>query len=163
MPSEIEKPQDTYADFMVRVVSPEATALIADLTMRISALEHAQKLDSVRSEVPRRGRYRKGPKGVESLRNALGRLVGHLLMAKADAHRTGNVFRSLKKDGFTGGPVTFPAFDSAWRGLEALGLLSRVPGQHRFHPLGFDGAPMKLPGQASVFEATVARAMRETG
>ncbi|GGI33047.1 hypothetical protein [Bradyrhizobium guangdongense] len=156
MPTEIEKPQDNYADFMVRVVSREATALITDLTARISALEHARKLDSVRSEVPTRGRYRKGPKGVESLRNALGRFVGHLLMAKAGAHRTDTVFRSLKKDGFTGGPVTFPAFDSAWRGLEALELLSRVPGQHRFHPLGFDGGPMKLPGQASVFEATAA-------
>ncbi len=151
MPSDIEKPQDTYADFMVRTVSPEAAALIADLTERISALEHAQKLGSVTSKSLTRGRYRKGPKGIESLRDALGRFVGHLLMAKAHPHRTDKVFRSLKKDGFTGGPVTFTAFDGAWRGLEALGLLSHTPGKHRYHPLGFDGGPMKLPGQASVF------------
>lgn len=150
------KSQDTHADFMARAVSPEAVALITDLTERISALEHAQKIRSVAGKALTRGRYRKGPKGIESLLDALGRFVGHLLMAKAQPHRTDKVFRSLKKDGFTGGPVTFTAFDGAWRGLEALGFLSHTPGKHRYHPLGFDGGPMKLPGQASIFVATEA-------
>jgi hypothetical protein len=154
MPPEIEQLQDTYADFMVRVVSPEAAALIADLAVRISASEDQRKLSSKGAENRTRGRYKRGPKGAESLRNALGRFVGHLLMARAATDRTGKVFRSRKKDGFTGGPVTSTAFDGTWRGLEALGLLSHVPGKHRYHPMGFDGGPMKLPGQASVFEAT---------
>uniref|UniRef100_E6VML0 Uncharacterized protein n=1 Tax=Rhodopseudomonas palustris (strain DX-1) TaxID=652103 RepID=E6VML0_RHOPX len=79
------------------------------------------------------------------------------MIAKADdPTKTGKVYRSLKKGGFTGGPVTYGAFTSAWEALEGLELVTRSPGAPRFHSLGFDNKPMHLDGmgRASVFEAT---------
>lgn len=98
MLQEIEKPQDTYADFVVRVVSPQVKARIADLTERVSMWESQQKRESVGGLVLTRGCYKRGSKMTESLRDALGRFVGLLRIAKAYPNRTGKVFRSLKKE-----------------------------------------------------------------
>src|SRR5258708_17024660 len=62
-----------------------------------SAWERERKRgDNQRASV--RGSYKRGQKGLANLREGLGRFVGHLLRAKADPHKTGKVFRSLKKD-----------------------------------------------------------------
>jgi len=144
--------QDTYADFLTRTLSPEAEALVNDLTAQATAWEVERKL-SHSGRATERGPYKRGEKGLASLRDGLARFLGHLLLSKADPERSGKVFRSLKKDTFTGGPVTFPTFEAVWKALEGLELLVRTPGTRRWHPIGFDG-PIQLPGTASIFEAT---------
>jgi hypothetical protein len=96
-PRESEEPKDTYADFLTRAVSLEATALIDDLTKQTSAWERERKRGDNQT-APKRGPYQRGEKTLANLRDGLGRFVGHLLRATADPDRTGKVFRSLKKD-----------------------------------------------------------------
>ncbi|WP_234713323.1 hypothetical protein [Rhodopseudomonas palustris] len=151
----IKPAEDTYADFRTRAVSSEAITLIRDIVDQAVVWEQERKQeDGQQASV--RGAYKRGAAGLKSLRGALARFVGHLLIAKADPTKTGKVYRSLKKDGFSGGPVTYNAFTSAWKALEALELVSRSPGAPRFHSLGFDNKPMHLDGmgRASIFEAT---------
>jgi hypothetical protein len=153
LPVALEELQDTYADFLTRTVSPESNSLVDELTRQAVAWE-AERKRGANQRASVRGPYKRGEKGLASLRDGIGRFIGNLLRAEADPHRTDKVFRSLKKDKFTGGPVSFDTFRVVWTALEALELLTRTPGKRRWHPLGFEGKPIQLEGTASIFEAT---------
>jgi hypothetical protein len=153
LPLTAEELKDTYADFPTRAASTEANSLIDDLTRQAVAWEAERKRgNNQRASV--RGPYKRGKKGLTNLRDGISRFVGNLIRAEADPQRTGKVFRSLKKDTFTDGPVSFDTFRVVWTALEALKLLTRTPGKRRWHPLGFEGKPIQLEGTASIFEAT---------
>src|ERR1700682_4988755 len=133
LPLPTEELQDTFADFLTRAVSPEANSLVDDLTRKPVAWEAERKrADNQRASV--RGSYKRGEKGLKNLRDGLGRFTGNLLQAEADPRRTGKVFRSRKKDTFTGGPVSFDTFEVVWKALEARELLTHTPGTPHWHP-----------------------------
>jgi hypothetical protein len=153
LPFAAEELRDTYADFLTRAVSSEANSLVDDLTQQAAAWEADRKRgDNQRASI--RGSYKRGAKGLASLQSGLGRFIGNLLHAEGDPQRTGKVFRSLKKDTFTGAPVSFNTFEVVWKALEARELLTRTPGTQRWHPTGFDNKPVQLSGTASIFQPT---------
>ena len=121
LPLPTEALQDTFADFLTRAVSPEANSLVDDLTRHAVAWE-ADRKRSDNQRASMRGPYKRGEKGLKNLREGIGRFVGNLLRAKADPRRTGKVFRSLKKDTFTGAPVSLNTFEVVWKALEAREL-----------------------------------------
>jgi hypothetical protein len=65
------------------------------------------------------------------------------------------VYRSLKRDGFTGGPVSANSFVALQEAFRELGLVEHRPAVHQFTD-GFDGSPQALVSKrwASRYRAT---------
>ena len=94
--------------------SPGAVAFIADLMPRVVAYEAA-------SGDRRTGRREAG---LAKLRAAVGAIIGGLLR-RWGRDQPSAVFRSRKKEDFTGSPVGVRQFTVAMDGLLSLGLLSQ--------------------------------------
>jgi hypothetical protein len=134
---------DRYAELRSRSRTPAATELIARVCTDIE--QHEQ---TVGNRVRRR-RDRSSAKFSE----ALERLVGDLLRARAGTNATGRIFRAFGKTSFSDAPVKYDMFTTALDGLKALGLAGHRKGQTRYRETGFD-ARVTVAGRAARFWAT---------
>ena len=134
---------DRYAELRSRSRTPAATELIARVCTDIE--QHEQ---TVGSRVRQR-RDRSSAKFTE----ALERLVGDLLRARAGTNATGRIFRAVGKTSFRDAPVKYDMFMGALDGLKAFGLVGHRKGQTRSRDTGF-GFRVTTPGRAARFWAT---------
>jgi hypothetical protein len=108
--------------------SPAAIALVADLAERV-AIQQATTRGNVRQA-----------RGLEKLSGAVGAIVGALLDAWGGHGEPLPARRSRKRDGFSGGPVKFVAWEGTIGSLLSLGLIQEAVGV-RF------AAPGSAPGE----------------
>ena len=137
-------PKQTKANFLSlgsRAVSSAARSLVDELDRRVSAWEAKTN----KKTYGRRGKM------AAKFRNALERLSGDLLRAAGD-DETPWLFRSKKKDSFTGDVVTATDFKAAMDAMVALGLIAHRPGKPRY--VEAFGAPFQEQGMASTYSAT---------
>jgi hypothetical protein len=134
---------DRYADLRSRCGTRSAEALIWRLYADIDL--HQQKIGN-------RVRTRRAKTSVK-LFDALERIVGDLLRARAGTNATGRIFRVVGKSSFSDAPVKYDMFTTGLDGLKALGLVGHRKGQTRYFETGFD-VRATLPGRAARFWAT---------
>lgn len=96
-------------------------------------------------------RKRRSAKDTANFKKGIEKLLADLLRA----HQQGtSVYRSLKRETFTGDGVGYHSFKAATEALVGLGLMSHEKGSPRYRTY-FEGVSQNLPGgRASVFAAT---------
>ena len=134
---------DRYAELRSRCRTRAAEALIWRLYADIEL--HEEKMGS-------RVRTRRDRTSVRFF-DALERIVGDLLRARASANATGRIYRAIGKTSFSDAPVKYDMFTTALDGLKALGLIGHQKGRSRYLETGFD-VRVTLPGRAARFWAT---------
>jgi hypothetical protein len=134
---------DRFTELRSRSRTASANTLIGHL--RVEVEQHEQRTSSR----VRKRRDRSSAKFTE----ALERIVGDLLRARAGTNTTGRIFRSLGKSNFSDASVKYDMFKTALDGLKALGLVGHRKGRTRYQETGFD-ARVTVPGRAARFWAT---------
>jgi hypothetical protein len=134
---------DRYAELRSRCRTPSAEALIWRLYAGIDL--HEQKI-GIRVRT-------RGAKTSVKFFDALERIVGDLLRARAGTNATGRIFRVAGKTSFKDDPVKYDMFMVALDGLKALGFVGHRKGQTRYFETGFD-VTVTAPGRAARFWAT---------
>ncbi len=136
---------DCYADLRSRCRTSDAHRLM--LRLRADIEDHEQATG---------GRVRKRRvRSVTRFRDALERIVGDLLRARAGEKATGRIYRATGKDSFAKDSVKYDMFWSVVDGLKALGLVGHLKGQTRYLTAAF-GPDFRytVPGRAARFWAT---------
>src|SRR3954454_24898687 len=90
--------QDRYADLRSRCRTPEARQLIAQVCEAISAQESAKRV------------YKRRALSEGKITDAVERLVGDLLRARAGTRATGRVYHALGRSNFTYDSVKYDMF-----------------------------------------------------
>src|SRR5262249_51206188 len=147
-PPEISFKDDEYANLNARAFSPEAGGLIVALYEAVSHWELQTRSRSYER------RHATAPK----FKGTLERLVGDLLLAKADKEGNGRLYLSMDKNGFKGDrmPISYRNLMDAQEALRSLGLIEVIPGQGRFREVTWgrnDTQKWQLKGWATRFNA----------
>jgi|GEM_PF-529288 len=146
-PTEDELKAANMATLDAVVASPEAVALVDALMDRLSL----RRADN--------GTRKLTEAAYSSYRLAVGALLADLLLnVKAD-QLPNPVYRSMRSNAFTGGPVTYRAFNEVQAALVDLGLLERFRGYNQVTPaLNYETGEMgqMTRGKAARFRGTPA-------
>jgi len=136
------QPRERYADLRSRARTPEADKLIAFIRDGIELLEHKG------GKRVRKRREKSGAKFSE----AIERLVGDLLRARAGTSRAVRIYRAIGKMSFDHEPVKYDVFMKVLEGLKGLELVGHMKGQSRYRKTPF--GTVQLPGLGARFWAT---------
>lgn len=112
---------DRYADLRSKCRTPSAHQLVHYLREELEQLEQKTGL---------RVHKRRAKSGAK-LTEALERIVGDLLRARAGTNTTGRIFRSVGKSSFRDVPVKYDSFMRVIEPLKSLGFVGHRKGQTR--------------------------------
>ena len=135
-------PMERYADLRSRARTSGAERLIAFIRDGIEQLERRG------AKRVRERREKSGAKFSE----AIERLVGDLLRARAGTSRAVRIYRAVGKMSFDHEPVKYDVFMKVLEGLKGLELVGHVKGQSRYRKTPF--GTVQLPGLGARFWAT---------
>ncbi|MGO3928785.1 hypothetical protein NP284_10795 [Rhodopseudomonas pseudopalustris] len=99
----------------------------------------------------------RGAEKASEFKSAVERLLGEVLMAKAEIRSTGRAAIPSKKENFTGRHVSWRDFKSARDAMVSLGLIHHQSGKHRWRDFDWgddDRQTVNLGGKAATYEAT---------
>ena len=98
----------------------------------------------------------RGTSQLTELRHGVEAFLGDLLRAVASKDAEGTVYRSLKRDSFTGETVSYRTFANIAGMFQSLGFIEHAVGRRHFirNPFAPTAAPVPNGGYASRFKAT---------
>jgi hypothetical protein len=143
-PVSTKEPEDRYAALLSRGRTSAARDLVRQVFGEIT---HWQR------ESGRRVRKYRAKSG-SAFHDAVERIIGDLLRARADNNASGRIYHAMGKTSFDDDPVNYDVFMKALQALKALELVGHKNGRTRFRKVPEWGVSTTLPGRASRFWAT---------
>jgi hypothetical protein len=141
---------DEFAALLSRAASPESHALIDNVCHEVTAWEREKGVRSNERRAVTGARFRE----------ALERLLGDLLRARAEPSSTGRIYRAVRPNDFSKDVVSYRHFKAAVDALSGLKLLEVTPGKSRY--MAAFGTKWTVKYRASRFRATQKLIQRAT-
>src|SRR4051794_4726651 len=135
-----------YAALNSRAVTETARDLITSLRMSIE----------VHDQITETAKYKRRGRKLQEFEEALGAFLADLLRAAGDKDAQGWVFRSMKTESFSHGPVSHATFDRIVRALTGVQYVEQVRGAPWWEKVEFDAEEVTYfnrGGTASRFRA----------